>query len=512
MGLNLRASLGLNTNPFEKALKGTEKRVAATFKKLAVVAGGLFALNRIRSFQREMTKWAGNIRDLANQMNAPVEMVQRLDAAARQAGQNFDLIRIAAKRLSREVANPKAAAAFGKLGLNQREFVGINELAQFDKFARAMKDTELSGDKLSASMKLIGEESAGRLRAVFAKGVDANIPLLNSETIDNLDRMGGVLKRFTDILRASAGILVSVAFGEKADQLDKINDQLLKLFPTFEAWGQRIGDFVMDLTDFTLALGDLFQERGAGSYMGSARDQLVDLSVSAGEAWANKVDEKMSDFVKKWANIFGDTIENIEKDIKGKATALPGKATKGSFTALNAILNPMGFFRGLQAKLTNDSPIAKAARAAGVGSVIAGDKAPKVAKKVVDIVSKRGSDKDRLVDLFRARQSQRTGTKGIQWPIDPRKRAEAGGGRTAALAAWDSAMAGAAAGEAASSKSGFGIQSDSLRQIGGFRGAGPQAMPAIEIARSQLRVLQEISKKLGSSTVVAPDKTTRIGR
>lgn len=254
MGLRLFGEVSLNAKGFEDGIKRLGSAAVAPLRNMLVGAFSIAALDRLT---RSTIEWAGQLRDVADQLGVNVEWLQKMQNGAKLAGGSIeDLSKFIGQiGKSREEAardpSGKDAAAFRRLGFNGSDITQLSPQAFIDKLVKAFSGG-VTGQAVN-DLQAVGGKSARNLVAAFSAQFESDAPILAEDMIDQLDEVGD---RFTEI-----GTQLKVGL---APVLIFVANQISKFVNFIRAIGRRIG-----------------MELGMDPEVNAARDEFTAATIAA---------------------------------------------------------------------------------------------------------------------------------------------------------------------------------------------------------------------------------------
>lgn len=202
MGLKLFGEVSLDAKGFEQGLKRLGSSAVTPLRNMLIGAFSIAALERLT---RSTVEWAGQLRDVADQLGVNVEWLQKMQNGAKLAGGSIeDLSKFIGQiGKSREEAarspGGKDAAAFRRLGLTAGDITQLSPQAFIDKLVKAFSNgvTGQSANDLQA----VGGKSARNLVAAFANQFQSDAPILAEDMIDQLDEVGDRFSELATLLK-----------------------------------------------------------------------------------------------------------------------------------------------------------------------------------------------------------------------------------------------------------------------------------------------------------------------
>lgn len=202
MALRVTGYLGLDGSGFFQTMARADVAVKRFTSSVASgVAGqlaGLFSLGAMGAAMAKTIEYAGRLTDLSARTGVAVEALQRFDRAAKDNGSSLDALVSFWERLgtARQKAlndpNGGAAAAFGKLGVNQSDIQSASPQDLTQKISTTFKNTT-NVNELIAPLREVGGRGAGELVAAFEAGmIDGldSLSVITEEQADMLDELG----------------------------------------------------------------------------------------------------------------------------------------------------------------------------------------------------------------------------------------------------------------------------------------------------------------------------------
>lgn len=218
---SVTAFFGGDTSGLEKAVDRASTVVGsfqAALSKIGVTIGAAAVIG----FFKSVVDKASEIQDMSDALGVGTDAIQSFSHAVRLAGGNVQDANLVLRTVRNSVdelaeGNDKATATFAKLGLAQKDLVGIPLEAALEKIARGFVANKDQAGAYSALVDIIGSKSAKLTGVLEELGVEgfavleerarAAGQLIESDTIARLDKLG-------DKLEETKGVLVS--WGAKA--------------------------------------------------------------------------------------------------------------------------------------------------------------------------------------------------------------------------------------------------------------------------------------------------------
>ena len=198
MGLNLEATIGLNSAAFERGLDRAKDKVSETVKGFII---GAIGIGTVEEAFRKTVETATDLVNASQRLGITVEQVQLLRQAAKDAGTEMDGVAAALEKVN--IARAKALggdvtanAAFRALGVSR------GDLQTKPAVDLLIKDI---GDKVKA---VNPEEIAAPLREVLGRGAGESIAFLKTD----FDELGDKMQK--------TGAIMSASVAEKLKALD----------------------------------------------------------------------------------------------------------------------------------------------------------------------------------------------------------------------------------------------------------------------------------------------------
>lgn len=179
-----------------------------------VAVGGALSVGAFASMVKSAADAGESLKDLAAQTGASVEALSAIKGVAKLTDMSIDSVGSAMNKLSKNMATASedgkgAAQAVKALGLNFEQFKRLSPNEQMMAVAKSMDEFADGGGKAAAAMALYGKEGA---------------------------RMIPFLKDL-----ATVGELHGKVTAEQAEMADNLNDNLLKIRGSGEAWKKAVG-------------------------------------------------------------------------------------------------------------------------------------------------------------------------------------------------------------------------------------------------------------------------------
>lgn len=212
-GLRLEAQIGADATGFNRVVGGLGTTVGRSLSGIKSQLAAAFSIGAISALVKGTIDLAGRLRDVADNLNINVELLQRLTNAARLAGGSLeDIERFGAsigQARGAAVANPsgKEAAAFGRLGFSQSEIANVSVGAFLERMAARVAQG-LDGQGRNDFIE-VGGKAAKKLIAGFSTALDKNGSIMTTDMIDQLDSIGDKFTQLSNLLKVemAPGIL-----------------------------------------------------------------------------------------------------------------------------------------------------------------------------------------------------------------------------------------------------------------------------------------------------------------
>ncbi len=213
MGLNLKSTIELNSERFEKGMDHVKESVSESVKSFVIGAVGVGTLEE--AFHKTI-ETATELVNTAQKLDATVEQVQVLSAAAKDAGQSIDTVSVALQKLDEMRAKAlggdfQALTAFQKLGVNAGD---LRTKSAADLFMQNISATVRStnAEQIMAPLKEVlgrgGGEAVGILKNNFEELGDEmqkTGQIMDSQTAAKLKVLGDEMEIVSRIIVAQLG-------------------------------------------------------------------------------------------------------------------------------------------------------------------------------------------------------------------------------------------------------------------------------------------------------------------
>jgi hypothetical protein len=217
MGLNLQATIGLNSTQFEHGLDRAKEKVFENVKTFAIAAIG------VATFEEAIHKTIETVEDLVNsssRLGITIEQVQLLRQAAKEAGKEMSTVESALVKINEARAkalggDKTAMAAFAAFGVSHQ-----------DLMTRGAADLFMGS--ISETIKRVSpEQIAGPLREVLGRGGHDAVGILKTD----FEQLGSEMKMISTETAAKLKVL--------KDQFDLIGQIIIAyLAPKLLAFGE----------------------------------------------------------------------------------------------------------------------------------------------------------------------------------------------------------------------------------------------------------------------------------
>lgn len=303
--------------------ENVKKRMASMGKKIAAgmaiaLTAVLFLINKTRESIDELAK-------TADKLSLPIEELQKLRLAAELTGVSSEKLNTSLEKMVKSVSEAAegtglAVKALKSLGLNAREMNRLKPHEQFLKISEAMKQVELSGDKVRFAMEIFGRSGAG---------------LVNTLAAD----LKGLGKEFDDL-----GISVTRS---QAAAVESMNDAGTKLNAVWEGFKQQVTIAVAP--SFQLIIDSIID---VIKNMGGIKEVAIEVAIVVVTTVRTMVEafEGLSDTLKGLRSLWAATksgaaefnpflSKGIKKDLKDDFfQSAEGIGNRNSSKALNATI------------------------------------------------------------------------------------------------------------------------------------------------------------------------------
>lgn len=193
--MRMIVKVGIDSTEYAAGLKKMESGLVGIGKSLAAA----FSIGAVVNFASNVARAAGEISDLAEQLNLTTKEVQQLQKAADHSGVSIDkyitaLSKIRKLKADFESGDKAAKKTFSETGLNPKD-------SAFDLLQ------SVGGLSDSQAFDILGERLI-RLKASLGKSSElTELEEMSKETVDALDSAGD---RFTDVWRATKAVSARV--------------------------------------------------------------------------------------------------------------------------------------------------------------------------------------------------------------------------------------------------------------------------------------------------------------
>lgn len=241
MGLNLEASIGLNSAQFERGMHRVKDSVADSVKSFVI---GAIGIGTVEEAFRRTIETADELVNSAKRLDMTVEQVQLLRQAAKDSGIEFEALANSIAKI--DVARAKALggdkaslAAFGALGVNRKDLQSKTATNLF---------TQNIGDTLKSTNV---EQIAAPLREILGRGATQVVGVLKTNFDDlgqKMKLLGAIMDTKTAVelkqFKDEIGFIGSVLTSQFAPILVKISEAFFKLFEVLQITGTVYGTLV----------------------------------------------------------------------------------------------------------------------------------------------------------------------------------------------------------------------------------------------------------------------------
>lgn len=227
----LVAKLGIDSTEFTSGMKKVESGMSASMSAIGSRVAAAFSVAAVTAFARTVANAAGEIGDLAEQLQITTAEVQALQRAADHSGMSFDKYAAALGKIRKLKADfaagdKTAAATFSKTGLNPKSS-DLSILQQLGGLPDAQAFEIL--DAKSARLK----SSLTDLRALTP------VELIDEHTIKRLDDAGDSLGDIWRIIKAMGAKTIVTTMDAGVGLGVTIDEALSSLFGIRSAMDQR---------------------------------------------------------------------------------------------------------------------------------------------------------------------------------------------------------------------------------------------------------------------------------
>lgn len=219
----IQAVFGADTAP----LQGDAQKAEGILGKLTGSAKSLVAglsLAAVGGFAKSVIDSAGELQDLSERLGVSTDGLQSFDYAAKQAGagsaETTKLWEQARKSLDNLHAGSEAQEkAFAKLGLTQRDLMGLTLEQSVEKIAKAYQGAKDTAGAYDAVTDILGTKSTPKLMAVLdqlasegfegiTRSASAAGQVIDGEFIAAMDRLGDTAATVMGTLKTAAGTVI----------------------------------------------------------------------------------------------------------------------------------------------------------------------------------------------------------------------------------------------------------------------------------------------------------------
>jgi len=203
----IKTKATLDGKEFQAGITGIKQSVqslgSGQIKQLGGMIGGAFAAGAIVSFGKELVDNAGKLQDFADSTGVSTDEMQSLSATARKYGADSGFVesKLAKLKDSQESVlngNGAMAEAFERLGISQKDAVGMELPELLEKIAAGSKNSATSFDDLNT---IFGKDAAKQLSGMLGELADKGMgglidsakaagQVIDADVIAKLDDMG----------------------------------------------------------------------------------------------------------------------------------------------------------------------------------------------------------------------------------------------------------------------------------------------------------------------------------
>lgn len=211
--LSLLVKLGLDASAFEMGVKRAQsvgEKFGSSFKaSVTTTLGAAFSVAAITAYTKHIMDLAGEIKDVADQMNLTTDEVQRLQILAGDTGVSFDklssvLLKFEEARLQATMGNEKYSKALNALKLSSDDLYN-SELSTIDaaiKASKAHKDSGGSAETTAAMIEIYGLKLKNTASALSEYKDTADRVIIKKEQLDSLDKHNKLFEEQLRLLKA----------------------------------------------------------------------------------------------------------------------------------------------------------------------------------------------------------------------------------------------------------------------------------------------------------------------
>lgn len=210
---DITTTLGMNTGPFARALRGVEGMVTKFGRGMASSMMGGFAFGGAAAFAKTLIDWGSHITDLHERTDVATDSLQGYALAAELTGASVEDVAQAIKKLRQAQGaalsgSKDMEASLKALGITMQNLQTMNAEALFDKISRSIEESGLAAAHFDDFLKVLGKTSDKLIPAMQQgmAGVAEEFKKfgVSKEALKNVDDLGDAAAMAWHIIRGGA--------------------------------------------------------------------------------------------------------------------------------------------------------------------------------------------------------------------------------------------------------------------------------------------------------------------
>lgn len=238
--LSMLVKIGVDSSNFESGIKRVQnvgEKFGTNFKSaVATKIGAALSVTAIAAYTKSIMNFAGEIKDLGEQMNLTTDQVQRLQILANDTGISFDrlsavLLKFEEARLKATSGDEDAAKSLKALGISN-EMLYSKELLTIDgaiKTAKAHREAGRSAETTAAMYDIYGTKLTAAATALADYNKTEKRAIIDAKDINNLDDYNKKLEEQVRLLKTISALPIYIG-------LKHMFDPYLKAFAAGSSW------------------------------------------------------------------------------------------------------------------------------------------------------------------------------------------------------------------------------------------------------------------------------------